>query len=88
MYSTIMQILKLHENKRIVIVSHATAISYLLKKWCDINIVDNKLRYSFNNNVLLDGYFNYCESFKLEFDDNKNIVDIENIKFDNTIKEN
>mgnify|MGYP005770658199 FL=1 len=88
MYSTIMQILKLHENKRIVIVSHATAISYLLKKWCDINIVDNKLRYSFNNNVLLDGYFNYCESFKLEFDGNKNIVDIENIKFDNTIKEN
>ena len=88
MYSTIMQILKLHENKRIVIVSHATAISYLLKKWCDINIVDNKLRYSFNNNVLLDGYFNYCETFKLEFDDNKNIVDIENIKFDNTIKEN
>lgn len=88
MYSTIMQILKLHKNKRIVIVSHATAISYLLKKWCDINIVDNKLRYSFNNNVLLDGYFNYCESFKLEFDDNKNIVDIENIKFDNTIKEN
>ena len=88
MYSTIMQILKLHENKRIAIVSHATAISYLLKKWCDINIVDNKLRYSFNNNVLLDGYFNYCESFKLEFDDNKNIVDIENIKFDNTIKEN
>ena len=88
MYSTIMQILQLHENKRIVIVSHATAISYLLKKWCDINIVDNKLRYSFNNNVLLDGYFNYCESFKLEFDDNKNIVDIENIKFDNTIKEN
>ena len=88
MYSTIMQILQLHENKRIVIVSHATAISYLLKKWCDINIVDNKLRYSFNNNVLLEGYFNYCESFKLEFDDNKNIVDIENIKFDNTIKEN
>ena len=88
MYSTIMQILKLHENKRIAIVSHATAISYLLKKWCDINIIDNKLRYSFNNNVLLDGYFNYCESFKLEFDDNKNIVDIENIKFDNTIKEN
>ena len=88
MYSTIMQILKLHKNKRIVIVSHATAISYLLKKWCDINIVDNKLRYSFNNNVLLNGYFNYCETFKLEFDDNKNIVDIENIKFDNTIKEN
>ena len=88
MYYAIMKILNQNKNKRIAIVSHATAISYLLKKWCDINIVDNKLRYSFNNNVLFDGYFNYCESFKLEFDDNKNIVDIENIKFDNAIKEN
>ena len=67
--------------KRIAIVSHATAISYLLKKWCDIQIVDDKLRYSFNNNIILNGYFNYCETFKLEFDDKNKIISIENIKF-------
>ena len=81
MYSTIMKILEENRNKRIAIVSHATAISYLLKKWCDIQIVDDKLRYSFNNNIILNGYFNYCETFKLEFDDKNKIISIENIKF-------
>ena len=82
MYSTIMKILDKNQNKRIAIVSHATAISYLLKKWCDIQVVDDKLRYSFNNNIILDGYFNYCETFKLEFDDKNKIISIKNIKFD------
>ena len=82
MYSTIIKLLDENKNMRIAIVSHATAISYLLKKWCDIEIVDDKLRYSFNNNILLDGYFNYCETFKLEFDDDNNLINIQNIKFD------
>lgn len=82
MYSTTMKILNENKSKRIAIVSHGTAISYLLKKWCDIEIVDDKLRYSFNNNILLDGYFNYCETFKLEFDDDNNLINIQNIKFD------
>lgn len=81
MYFTIMKILNEYSNKRIVIISHATAISYLLKKWCDIQLVDDKLRYIFNNKILLDGYFDYCETFKLEFNDN-NVVNIENVKFD------
>ena len=82
MYSAIMKILYENKNKRIAIVSHGTAISYLLKIWCDIQIVDNKLRYSFNDNILLDGYFNYCQTFKLEFDDSNNLINIQNIKFD------
>jgi len=82
MYFATMKILNENKNKRIAIVSHGTAISYLLKKWCDIEIVDDKLRYSFNNNILLDGYFNYCETFKLEFDDGNNLINIQNIKFD------
>ena len=79
MYNTIMNIISSNKDKKIAVVSHATAISYLLKKWCDIKIVEDKLRYSFNNKVLLDGYFDYCETFKLEFDDD-NIMDIQNIK--------
>lgn len=82
MYSTIMKILDKNQNKRIAIVSHATAISYLLKKWCDIQVIDDKLRYNFNNNTILDGYFNYCETFKLEFDDNNKVINIENINLD------
>lgn len=82
MYSIIMKILNEYPNKRIAIVSHGTAISYLLKKWCDVNIVDDKLRYSFKNEIILDGYFNYCETFKLVFDDENKLIDIKNIKLD------
>lgn len=82
MYSVIMNILNEYPNKRIAIVSHGTAISYLLKKWCDVSIVDNKLRYSFKNEIVLDGYFNYCETFKLVFDDENKLIDIKNIKLD------
>ena len=78
MYSAVMNIVASNKDKRIAIVSHATAISYLLKKWGDIKIVNDKLRYSFNDKVLLVGNLNYCETFKLEFDDN-NIVNITNI---------
>lgn len=80
MYDTIMDIVSKNKGKRIAIVSHATAISYLLRKWCDITIVEDKLRYSFNNKMLLYGYFDYCETFKLKFDDNNIVIDIENIK--------
>lgn len=82
MYSVIMKILNKYPNKRIAIVSHGTAISYLLKKWCDVSIVDDKLRYSFKNEIVLDGYFNYCETFKLVFDDENKLIDIKNIKLD------
>lgn len=82
MYSVIMKILNEYPDKRITIVSHGTAISYLLKKWCKIDIFDNKLRYSFKNKIIFEGYFNYCETFKLEFDNENKLINIENLKFD------
>ena len=82
MLSAIKKILDENKNKRIGIVSHATAVSYLLKNWCNIQVVEDKLRYSCNINIILDGYFNYCETFKLVFDDNNKIISIENIKLD------
>ena len=82
MYSVIMKILNEYPNKRIAIVSHGTAISYLLKKWCDVNIVDDKLRYSFKNRIFFVGHLDYCETFKLQFDNEKKLINIENIKLD------
>lgn len=76
----IMRILHENKDKIIAIFSHATAISYLFKKWCDIKIVEDKLRYTFNDNVIFDGYFDYCETFKLEFDNNFNLINIKNIR--------
>lgn len=80
MYYNILEILNNNQNKRIAIISHSTAITYLLKEWCDIEIVDDKLRYSFHDNLLLDGHFNYCETFKLEFDENNKLISINNIR--------
>ena len=82
MYSVIMKILNEYPDKRIAIVSHGTAISYLLKKWCEIDIFDNKLRCSFKNKMIFEVYFNYCETFKLEFDNENKLINIESIKFD------
>ncbi len=82
MYSVIMKVLNEYPNKRIAIVSHGTAISYLLKKWCDANIVDDKLRYTFKNEIVFDSCFNYCETFKLVFDAENKLIDIKNIKLD------
>ena len=78
MYSALMKILADNKGKNVVIVSHGTAISYLLKKWCVIDIYEDKLRYVFNEKILLNGFFNYCETFKLSFDDDNKLINIEN----------
>ena len=71
------EIIKDSKDKRIVIVSHATAISFLLMKWCT---VEYQKPYLFNGKEFFDGKWDYCTSFKLSFDDNNNLIDIENIK--------
>ena len=54
-------------------------ITCLLSMWCEINYSGP---YNFKNKYFFDGNWNYCETFKLEFDDNNNLINIENIKFD------
>lgn len=79
MLSTITTILNENKGRNIAIVSHGTAISYLLKKWCNIEFIDDKLRYYFKDKELLHGYIDNCMTFKLKFDDNDEIIDIEKI---------
>jgi broad specificity phosphatase PhoE len=80
MFKILNKIIKDNKNKRIVIISHGTAISYLLKCWCSIDISDDKLLYKYKDKEILYGYFNYCETFKLVFNDNNELISIENIK--------
>ena len=82
MNSAIFKIINDNKNKTIAVISHGTAISFFLKNWCDIELVNDKLRYCFKGKVLFDGSFNYCETFKLEFDDDNNLINIENMKLD------
>lgn len=76
MYEGLNDILKNNNCKKIVIVSHSTAIAFLLSKWCDIQYDDN---YLFERKVFFDGKWNYCETFKLVFE-NEQVLNIENIK--------
>lgn len=76
--SFLMTILKMYKDKRILIVGHSTATAYLLKNWCDISYLDN---YKFKKNIFFNGKWNYCETFKLEFDENNDLISINNLKF-------
>ena len=70
------EILKNNPNKRIAIIGHSTAISFLLKKWCK---VEYQKPYKYKENIFFDGNWDFCETFKLVFDNN-NLISIENLK--------
>lgn len=65
-----------NKGKTIAIISHATAITFLLKKWCDIQYPN---KYVFKKNFF-NGKWNYLETFKLIFDEDNKLIDINQIK--------
>ena len=74
----LLDILQKHRGQKILVVGHSTAIATLLSKWCEINLIGS---YKYNGSEFFDGKWNYCETFKLEFDDNNELISIKNIKF-------
>ena len=68
MYNALLEVIKEYKGKRIAIVSHATAITFLFMNY-------------FSNKIVLDNNFkwNAPEVFKLEFNDNS-LENIKNIK--------
>ncbi len=70
------EILETNKDKKVIIISHATAISFLLKRWCNIEYQGN---YCFHNKTFFDGKWNYCTSFKMFFD-GKKLLKIEEVK--------
>ena len=77
LYDALMRIIEAYEGKTVLIVCHSTAMMTLLSTWCDVSY---DAEYSFNGKVFFDGNFDYCETFKLEFDDDNKVIDIKNIK--------
>lgn len=82
MFNGINKLIDKYKGKKIAIVSHGTAITWLFMSGCDVK-ASNKGEYSrkltFNNKEFFDGNFFAPELFKLEFKD-KTLVNIENIK--------
>ena len=72
------RLLNEYKDKRIVIVSHATAIMYYLSLYTKTTYLGNCY---FKDKLYFDGNFDYLETFKLEFND-KELINIINIKND------
>lgn len=72
MIESIEDILKNERGKKVAVVTHATAMTFLLMNWCKLEnaILDGKKRkLSFNNKIVIDDSFNTPEVFELVFDD-------------------
>lgn len=73
------ELLNDNKNKKIVLVTHATAITFLLMYWCKLVSADleTKARHlTFNNKDVIDDSFRSPEVFKLEFNENNELIDI------------
>lgn len=75
-YNVLRRIITETTDERIAIVFHATAMMFLLETWCKTAYDSD---YYFDNKLFFNGKWDYCETFKLVFND-KNLISIENIR--------
>lgn len=83
MYSALMETIEEYKGKKVFIVSHGTAISFLFSKWCKLILTDPKTKvrkFYFNDQLIFDGLFNAPELFKLEFNEDNELISIKNIR--------
>lgn len=82
MWDAILNVLNENRGKTNLIVSHGASITFLLMKWCNIEIIniEKKIRkIKFNDKNIFEGTFDYLKLFKLVFDENNILLEIENI---------
>ncbi len=78
MLELINYILDNYNDKRVVLVSHGAAITFLLMNWCELvsASLETKSRHlTFNGKDVINGVMNCPDVFKLEFDGN-DLLDI------------
>ena len=73
-----------NKGKRIIIVSHGTAISFLLMNWCKLlDFQPNLLRkIEYNGNIIINRPYKAPEVFKVTMDEDNNVLNVENIEFE------
>ena len=72
-----------NKGKNIVIVSHGTAISFLLMNWCKLlDVQPNLLRkIEFEGKIIINRVYNSPEVFKVTLNEENEILNIENLEF-------
>lgn len=72
----------IEDNKKVAIVTHATALTFLLMNWCNLKYasLNGKKRWlTFNNKDVINDSFSTPEIFRLDFDENNKLTDIERV---------
>lgn len=80
MDEAINDIIEKNRGEESIVVSHGAAITFYLRKWCNIEItnVEKKIRrFEYNGNVIHEGVVNFIQCFKLTFNDNNQVINIE-----------
>ena len=77
------EVLEANKGKRIAIFSHGYAITFFIMTWCSFKYNGEKddMQLYFRDKKIFDKKINAPEVFKLEFDENNKIINIENIEF-------
>lgn len=73
------EVLDKHRGKRIAIFSHGYAITFFIMKWCKFEYIEStdKLRFTFKGKEFFNKKLNAPEVFKLELNDNNELLNIE-----------
>lgn len=82
MYDALLDIIKENKNKKALIISHGTSMTFLLMKICDLKItnIENKIRkITINNKTIFEDKFKFLETFKLTFNEKNELINIENL---------
>ncbi len=80
-FNALNYVLNEYKNKKIFIATHGTALSCLFSKIAKVVFADDyKMNLYFKDRLIFDGNYNAPELFKLEFDENKKLTDLKNIK--------
>ena len=80
MLNALFETINFNKGKRIVIVSHSTAISFMLLKWLKNESCSSEVKLTFNDNIIIDNGFNAPELYKIVFDEQIEPIIIERIR--------
>ena len=71
-------------GKNIAIFTHGASLTFLLMEWCKLEYIQNDKHkcMSFRGKVFVDKGFDAPEVFKLEFDENNELISIANLEFE------
>ena len=78
------EVINMNKGKRIAIFSHGYAITFFIMKWCKFEYLEDKddMKFTFKDKMIFNKKINAPEVFKLELDENNELIDIKNIEFD------